>query len=303
MPFFHCVGCWLKYIPFVSRFFMLIIILIYIVQWLFDTNETGIWLFGCLMPVRLLYGPKKFWFSFITHHFLHKNIYHILMNLFSIIIFFPNNERKLGSVTMFLVTIISMIPISILIIILSYILHGFTVKDTTIISTWQCNLGFSDVIWVHTMIYIIKDDAFGAMCKALYFSPFLIFDLFVVPYCWPWLNISVVGHLSGFMVGILYCMGFPGFALFRNKCVRKIEDSACLECCSNRNCFALTPFKKFRQKKKKQEMYADKRSEKELIFSDDGKTVVTFGNDMKYLFDVKTSKWTLIEEECKSKNK
>lgn len=266
---------------------------------------------GCFCPERLLHEPKIFWYTLITHHFLHANWIHISLNSMCVIGILSSVERTLGSVAMFMTTIISMIPINIITFGLSYLFDGLTVKNVEIISKNMCSLGFSDVIWFHLMIDMIIN--FNPLprykwCEIMYFIFLILFDQVIMPYCWPWLHLSVVGHLAGFIVGVSYCLTYRICKERRYRFVKLIEDSLCLNCCKKRECFIkLDDVIDTKPKISNEHRYA---GDKELTFSCDDQTVVTFGKDTRYLFDAETGKWTLIrkddigamfEYDCKAK--
>jgi membrane associated rhomboid family serine protease len=193
----------------------------------------------CAWPVLQMYGDRDGalhvspvwqwqWLRIWASAFSHLGLLHIAMNMMTVFYMSNRRERKLGS-----------LPFAGMIVLLVWVSGWLYVTIDYVIvlvhPSWsRCAVGFSGVLFALIMAesLLVAASEAGAMRS--------VFGFFRVPvWAYPWIllvllqllmpKISLLGHLSGILVGFAYAKGMLRFATPRRSWVRAMDNSRLLK--------------------------------------------------------------------------
>tara|TARA_B100002019_G_C21091013_1_gene508635 strand:+ start:157 stop:738 length:582 start_codon:yes stop_codon:yes gene_type:complete len=151
--------------------------------------------------VPYLILEKGEYYRLITSNFFHKNIFHLLTNVYSFYGFSYILENQFRNSVNYAVLIFFLGITSNIIIILFSIIEMYLFKTYSIYYTQI--LGFSGIIFGLKVILLnkfnINTQYFGIVLNP---NQTMIFELILASVMFP--NVSFYGHLSGIISGILY---------------------------------------------------------------------------------------------------
>lgn len=150
-------------------------------------------------------------------------------------------EQQFGSFIFLCITILFLLIIGPLQIPLAIMFETITMNKIGLLSTNQCGVGYSGVLFAYFMIYLSlipnqRINFCGYQVKK-WVVPFIELIMLSVM-----LQASFIGHLSGIIVGLLYITGLPGCFQLRQTCMRNIEYIFCIiQCIINRQDYVKMP--------------------------------------------------------------
>lgn len=229
-------------IPIICKILLAINIILFISELLINSMVTSY----CLSPARILvYWPNKYVSSLFISNYFHLNpmqsgpmgIFHILMNMMTLISVGSSLEKEFGSIAFIGITLFFSLFIGPLQVPLSMFTEFISMGKVSLLSTHQCGIGFSGILFGYFIIYlkfIVKNDemtVYGVKCRKwiLPFAQLLILSFL--------LSASFIGHLSGIIMGYIYISGFPLCFELRHALIKKIENLNIISFITNRNDF------------------------------------------------------------------
>lgn len=165
---------------------------------------------------------------------------HIGMNMMTLVGVGKHLEKQFGSLSFLCFSLLFLCIVGPLQIPIAMILETMTMKSIPLLSTNQCGVGFSAVLFAHFMVYlrIIPNDKvtmFGIQMPK-WMLPFVQLLLLSIL-----LHASFVGHLSGIITGLVYVTGLPGCFMQRQVCIRNMENNCCIQGITKRSDFIPAP--------------------------------------------------------------
>lgn len=179
------------------------------------------------------------WYRIVTSAFLHGGIFHIGMNMMSLLTMGPSTESILGSVMFVLLVVATILLEGLLYLAMSLAGWGIT----------------GDASWLHIYAVGFSGVLFTLAVEEASLSPAptrSVFGLFSVPTrLYPWVlllimqfalpNISFFGHLSGLLVGILHVGQMLRCILPSNETARKLGSQPFLRAIASSPMFVAAP--------------------------------------------------------------
>ena len=189
--------------------------------------------------VSSLFLSNLFHLNPITSNII-MGVMHIMMNMMVLLSTGKWLEKQFGSVTFGTLSIFFLFIIGPLQIPLAILLETITMNKIGLLSTNQCGVGYSGVLFAYFMLYLnmipnerVMFCGFQVKKWVVPFLELLMLSIF--------LHASFIGHLSGIIVGLLYITGIPGCFQSRQAMIKYIENKFCFKCISNRKDFISTP--------------------------------------------------------------
>jgi len=169
-------------------------------------------------PLLVIY--RREWYRLITGVYLHGGILHIAMNMFTMFSLGPVLEHTMGSMPFLGLTLV----FSLLVTLLETAGRYFISLATGDMSWLYVNsVGFSGVLFSYV---IMRTSVTGA-------QSYNLCGMSIPAWIYPWVmligisflipNASFAGHLSGLLLGIMYCRGYLNFLWPRRSCLRALE--------------------------------------------------------------------------------
>ena len=216
----------LNNLHFGTRILLIFMVILHIINMAFF--DDAILYSLCLIPSRVIKN-FEFW-RLITAPFLHSGIIHLAMNMGTFLQVGMSLESAIGTLSFFYHIIVFGFISSVIDVVLSYILT-FIGEESAYNAA---SIGFSGVLFALTLIdiSITKDEyrsVFGILLVPSQVYPWII--LIVLQVLMP--NISLIGHLSGLLVGYMYQSGLLKWITLSPRTLEAIERRMCC-CCTGR---------------------------------------------------------------------
>ena len=174
----------------------------------------------CLLPRLITRDPIQESYRIITSSFTHASFVHLILNVFAFVQVGISLEQKFGSV-MFMILIMTFTALCGV----THVIVANVVNELGFMGAMnECAVGFSGVIFALIVVdtqysRINQRDVFGLFSVNAFVYPFAL--IAVVQFLAP--QSSIVGHLSGVIVGILYTKGWLNFVIVGSGTVERLE--------------------------------------------------------------------------------
>eukprot|EP00300_Choanocystis_sp_HF-7_P026072 c28649_g1_i1.p1 GENE.c28649_g1_i1~~c28649_g1_i1.p1 ORF type:complete len:327 (-),score=-20.42 c28649_g1_i1:20-1000(-) len=208
---------YMSQIPIMTRYLIIFMTAIYVGGLLFGNNYATV----CFFPYFIINNWEIY--RMFTSVVFHGGILHILFNMMAYKPMGCQLETLIGSVAylylIFLFTVVSGL-LNLFISLVS--LYIFSYPNFYI----QCGIGFSGIIFGLIVIQTYLSNAetqsiFGFFNVPSQFYPWALLIIFqiIMP------GVSFIGHLSGMLVGYMYCFGFLNYLLLSPQSIHYLEST------------------------------------------------------------------------------
>ncbi|KAK5577435.1 hypothetical protein RB653_002376 [Dictyostelium firmibasis] len=191
---------YLDTLPFTTRFFFILCVILFLIEKIIQIQLSSV----CFSPRLLSLDFVHNFYKMIISNFFHLDLLHILFNMLSFIPLGTVLEKnKFGSLRFFYIVLLfgALIPMMafILSLVSNYLEIGY--------SFYSCSVGFSGCVFALLTIHFFNDSLVSLygmtrIPAKLYPWAILIITNFIFP------QSSLVGHLSGILIAILYMNGY-----------------------------------------------------------------------------------------------